>query len=97
MTTLKTGDVVRLKSGGPRMTVDSVEGNAVVGVTWFPSHSEMKEARFQSETLEKCDDSAKLLVDCINWINDALNKGPDKKTASSLIMAIQEHVYGMRG
>ena len=33
---LKIGDVVKLKSGGPDMTVDVVTSNANLGCVWFP-------------------------------------------------------------
>ena len=47
----KPGDVVKLKSGGPRMTVGAVEGNAVKAV-WFPDNFTVSEHIFLSVTLE---------------------------------------------
>jgi len=53
--TFKVGDVVKLKSGGPLMTVANPNatagGHAVIGCTWFDGktpHAEM----FPAETLE---------------------------------------------
>ena len=54
----KAGDLVRLKSGGPKMTVTSTrrdDGN--VAVTWFPTEQERNAAQavFLPETLEDAD------------------------------------------
>ncbi|WP_083274625.1 YodC family protein [Novosphingobium resinovorum] len=39
----KKGDVVQLKSGGPKMTVDAVTGSTTIRVVWFAgSKMEMK-------------------------------------------------------
>jgi uncharacterized protein YodC (DUF2158 family) len=32
---LKVGDVVRLKAGGPRMTVEAIHSEGTVGCVWF--------------------------------------------------------------
>ncbi len=51
----KSGDVVRLKSGGPKMTVHSVDGFdpilAVIDCRWFVG-GEIKGANFLPETLK---------------------------------------------
>ena len=47
---LSLGDTVRLKSGGPLMTVIFLEGN-LVNCTWF-LESILTEAWFPSESLE---------------------------------------------
>lgn len=36
----KVGDVVQLCSGGPKMTVESVNENGTVSCVWFPPHAE---------------------------------------------------------
>ena len=49
---VKVGDVVQLKSGGPRMTVVSTESNpAGVLCAWF-DEAETKSSRFPPEALE---------------------------------------------
>ena len=57
--TYKEGDVVQLISGGPRMTVESVDKrDGVVGVTtvWFDHNGEsVLSARFVVEVLVKCE------------------------------------------
>jgi uncharacterized protein YodC (DUF2158 family) len=45
------GDVVELKSGGPDMTVESIEEVKVLCI-WFDK-ADMKQARFPSDTLQK--------------------------------------------
>jgi uncharacterized protein YodC (DUF2158 family) len=53
-TTLKIGDVVRLKSGGPQMTVDQLgtrEGQEIVRCVWFEGTSK-KTGTFPPVTLE---------------------------------------------
>ena len=49
----KAGDTVRLKSGGPLMTVKSVDGAYVITV-WFEG-TKHKEGRFPPATLEPDD------------------------------------------
>lgn len=52
MPNLKVGDVVRLKSGGPKMTVSTVdEYNHIVYCKWFV-HDELKSERFSPDSLE---------------------------------------------
>lgn len=50
MNELNLGDAVRLKSGGPLMTVIFLEGN-LVNCTWFVDNI-LTEAWFPSESLE---------------------------------------------
>jgi uncharacterized protein YodC (DUF2158 family) len=53
---LKVGDLVKLKSGGPVMTVDEDE----VTWVWFPSddHRKLREDDFNDATLEKVEGPA---------------------------------------
>lgn len=52
MGNVKPGDVVRLKSGGPKMTVSSLDTyNHIVYCKWFV-HDELKSERFNPESLE---------------------------------------------
>ena len=45
------GTVVRLKSGGPAMTIASISTSGVLCV-WFDKNSEAKTGNFPPETLE---------------------------------------------
>jgi uncharacterized protein YodC (DUF2158 family) len=47
------GDVVELKSGGPRMTVDNVEADDAVVCVWFEKSGEKKLGAFRSVMLQK--------------------------------------------
>jgi uncharacterized protein YodC (DUF2158 family) len=51
---LNVGDLVKLKSGGPVMTVADVDGDEVTCV-WFPEgdHTELCECELSDATLEK--------------------------------------------
>ena len=51
MQPFEKGDVVRLKSGGPKMTVDEVEESQVYCV-WFDDKNTRKQDRFEAATLE---------------------------------------------
>lgn len=60
MTNLQIGDTVRLKSGGPVMTITS-KGQSFFGrqdthfyCTWFTKDQERREEEFAKESLEKC-------------------------------------------
>ena len=46
------GDVVMLKSGGPRMTVESIESEEKVWCTWFDSNKRNSQRAFKKEVLE---------------------------------------------
>jgi uncharacterized protein YodC (DUF2158 family) len=53
---MEIGDVVRLKSGGPRMTVEIITTEtAVVRCVWF-DNEELKRGIFPAATLEDADD-----------------------------------------
>ena len=49
---LRVGDIVKLKSGGPEMTVAQVFQNDQVRCIWFDA-GECKESDFYVETLKK--------------------------------------------
>ncbi|EDZ3666756.1 YodC family protein [Citrobacter koseri] len=49
------GDTVRLKSGGPTMTIDNIQtikGNAVIVCTWFDKDNKYFSQVFSPESLE---------------------------------------------
>ncbi len=46
----KTGDIVKLRSGGPEMTVTSVEGDDIV-CTWFDENGVNQDGIFKSSIL----------------------------------------------
>jgi uncharacterized protein YodC (DUF2158 family) len=48
---MKIGDTVRLKSGGPLMTVSELLDNARVICTWF-DNNELKTATFPDDSVE---------------------------------------------
>jgi uncharacterized protein YodC (DUF2158 family) len=48
---MKAGDLVRLKSGSPLMTVEAVEPSGVI-CTWFDEKKNLKQQRFLEVTLE---------------------------------------------
>jgi uncharacterized protein YodC (DUF2158 family) len=54
MMEFKVGDVVKLKSGGPEMTVSEVDDDEIECV-WFPQgdFTELRKAEFIDATLEK--------------------------------------------
>jgi uncharacterized protein YodC (DUF2158 family) len=56
---LKAGDVVRLKSGGPTMTVESVgelHGAPTVWCTWFGEQHKMERGDFPLDSLTPASD-----------------------------------------
>lgn len=50
--TFKLGDVVRLKSGGPSMTISLVLSNNAVECVWFPNDLQIVSNTFRSDTLQ---------------------------------------------
>ena len=54
----KAGQSVQLKSGGPKMTVDSIAYNGYIQCTWFDD-SELKSARFSPGSLSPVASGAK--------------------------------------
>jgi uncharacterized protein YodC (DUF2158 family) len=60
MTQFNKGDIVVLKSGGPDMTVQHVEGAvddfaAVITCRWFDQKGSLQTAGFDPETIKKTD------------------------------------------
>lgn len=59
----QAGDIVKLKSGGPRMTVHQYKLNPMTGQPiptviichWFDENNEINEAQFHPDELEKQD------------------------------------------
>jgi uncharacterized protein YodC (DUF2158 family) len=51
MANFKIGDVVKLKSGGPSMTVSSLESNGELWCVWF-ANNESKGTGFKPDMLE---------------------------------------------
>jgi len=49
------GDLVQLKSDGPRMTISNVFTNSYVHTVWFSGH-EVKSGEFHSDVLKKVDE-----------------------------------------
>ena len=56
MGNFKAGDTVRLKSGGPLMTIRNVEGEYAVA-TWFDSKGQHHEETFVVDQIEDDDGS----------------------------------------
>ena len=52
MANFKEGDVVVLKSGGPPMTVKSIQGNRVICVWWDEKTNDFKEREFEEYLLK---------------------------------------------
>lgn len=52
MATFKIGDVVRLKSGGPPMTVTRLDADDIVRCAWFPDDQDTKNTFFPSAALD---------------------------------------------
>lgn len=50
--TFQPGDVVQLKSGGPRMTVETSD-ETLTSCTWFDTKGELKRADFPTVIVEK--------------------------------------------
>lgn len=50
--TLNVGDTVTLKSGGPFMTIESVEGG-VCKCTWFDDKNQLQQATLNSNLLKR--------------------------------------------
>lgn len=55
MNKFKNGDIVVLKSGGPRMTVMFYEQHAGVFCKWFDKEGKVNQDSFSEEGLEACE------------------------------------------
>ena len=55
MRKFKVGDRVRLKSGGPCMTVISVDDDNYYSVTWFDGNNRLTD-ELHEDTLTSCDE-----------------------------------------
>lgn len=53
MSNFKVGDVVKLKSGGPQMTVSETNDAEMLECTWFDSSNELKTAFFKAEVVKE--------------------------------------------
>ncbi len=53
---IKDGDVVRLKSGGPKMTVVSVSAKGEVECSWFDKKGEPQRGLYRTHMLQKMTD-----------------------------------------
>lgn len=56
MEQLKVGDVVRLKSGGPKMTVYEIDKYKMISCKWFDKKEEIQCLDFTQDTLEKIEE-----------------------------------------
>jgi uncharacterized protein YodC (DUF2158 family) len=58
---LRVGDMVYLKSGGPRMTIEAIGpeegGTSEVHCMWFDDKKQVKTELFVAATLEKVDEA----------------------------------------
>ncbi len=52
MAQFKPGDVVRLKSGGPSMTVEKIGAEGWIVCNWFAEGKELKTGTFVADALE---------------------------------------------
>lgn len=50
---LEVGDVVKLKSGGPRMTVLHIASPQTVKIVWFDSENTLRTAEVTINSLER--------------------------------------------
>lgn len=56
MSELKVGDVVQLKSGGPKMTINTLSeynGKSYCMCIWFEANNHLSNKEFISQTLKK--------------------------------------------
>ncbi len=53
---LKNGDVVALKSGGPKMTIENIN-NGNVSCTWYDKDNNLHRDTFNEKALDICEGS----------------------------------------
>ncbi len=58
MIEFKIGDIVQLKSGGPKMTVENPGSSTNLWCQWFAG-SKLEKGNFPKESLNKIDESKK--------------------------------------
>ena len=58
MRKFNVGDVVRLKSGGPTMTVQGETTTNKIICKWFVNNSDIKKSSFAPDSLELAEDEA---------------------------------------
>lgn len=51
----QAGDVVQLKSGGPKMTVEKTTGVKMVHCVWFDKDGNEKKGQYNEDTLKEYD------------------------------------------
>jgi uncharacterized protein YodC (DUF2158 family) len=51
-TELKTGDVVRLKSGSPKMTIKGPDGDTIWAVQWIDRNGKLQSDSFHEDMLD---------------------------------------------
>ncbi len=56
----KVGDVVILKSGGPKMTVEDVEGRDTIVCQWFGDSKKLEYGSFPADSLERAESGPRL-------------------------------------
>src|SRR6266566_8335263 len=53
MENLQVGDVVQLKSGGPTMTINTINNDRSLFCQWFDKNGELKTGRFEAAQLKQ--------------------------------------------
>ena len=56
----KVGDVVILKSGGPKMTVEDVEAGDTIVCQWFITGQKLEYGSFPADSLERAGSGPRL-------------------------------------
>ncbi len=56
----KVGDVVILKSGGPKMTVEDVEAGDTIVCQWFVDGKKLEYGSFPADSLERAESGPRL-------------------------------------
>ena len=56
----KVGDIVILKSGGPKMTVEDVEAVDTIVCQWFVAGQKLEYGSFPADSLERAESGPRL-------------------------------------